>query len=97
MGRMRCRLSVPIVAPFPPDAKFFAASMRSPSTADADGPPPAPRPYSISSPTASPSMNKALNDSRTDASGCCAGIIAGCTRTATSPSCPSATASSLTT
>ena len=51
----------------------------------------------MSSPTASPSMNTALNESRTDASGWCDGTIAGCTRTAISPSISSATASSFTT
>ena len=42
-------------------------------------------------------MKTALNDSRTEASGWWSGTIAGCTRTATSPSRSSATASSFTT
>ena len=53
-----------------PARTFLAASIRSPSTALAVGPPPAPRPSSISCPTASPSMNTALYEPRTDASGC---------------------------
>ena len=55
--------------------------MISDTTALAVGNAPAPRPYSIISPTASPSKYTALNESFTLASGCEAGTNVGCTRT----------------
>jgi hypothetical protein len=74
-----------------------AISMRSPTTADPVGAPPAPRPRNISSPASSPSTNTALNTSRTAASGWVDGSIAGWTRADINPSSISATARSFTT
>ena len=65
----------------PLTVRLWAASTRSPSTALAVGRPPAPRPSSISWPTASPSTKTALNESRTAASGWSWGTMAGWTRT----------------